>query len=182
MELKGSKTEQNLVIAYSGEAQARTKYHFFAEKARKDGYQGIATIFEETAENEKAHAEIWFRILQGGSMGDTLTNLKEAASGENFEWRDLYASFAQEAREEGFSTIAFLFEEVGKIEKAHEERYKKLIEEIEDGLVFSKEGDCIWKCQNCGHICIGQKAPEICPVCSYPKGYFIDAKQSSQTN
>ena len=172
MELKGSKTEKNLMEAFAGESQARNKYTYFASKARKDGYEQIAAIFEETASNEKEHAKLWFKLLQGGEIQGTIENLKMAAEGENYEWTDMYDRMAKEAKEEGFDHIAYLFEAVGKIEKEHEERYKKLIENVENGLVFSKDGDRIWKCRNCGHIVIGSKAPEICPVCSHPKSYF----------
>ena len=170
-ELKGSRTEANLMAAFAGESQARNKYTYYASKAKKDGYVQIGNIFEETAANEKEHAKIWFKLLHGG-MPDTLENLKDAANGENYEWTDMYATFAKEAKEEGFDQIAYLFEEVGKIEKEHEERYKKLIANIEGGLVFSKDGDTIWQCSNCGHIVVGQKAPEVCPVCAHPQSYF----------
>ena len=172
MELKGSKTEANLMAAFAGESQARNKYTYYASKAKKDGYEQIAAIFEETALNEKEHAKIWFKLLHGGEIPSTLDNLKDAAAGENFEWTDMYAEFAKTAKEEGFDNIAYLFEEVGKIEKEHEERYRKLIENIDGGLVFSKDGDKIWKCRNCGHICIGKEAPEVCPVCAHPQSYF----------
>ena len=172
MELKGSKTEKNLMAAFAGESQARNKYTYYASKAKKDGYEQIAAIFEETALNEKEHAKLWFKLLHGGDVPGTLENLKDAAAGENYEWTDMYAGFAETAKEEGFNDIAYLFEEVGKIEKEHEERYKKLIENVENGLVFSKDGDRIWKCRNCGHIVIGKKAPEICPVCKHPQSYF----------
>lgn len=168
--LKGTKTEANLWAAFAGESQARNKYSYFASKAKKDGFVQIASIFEETAKNEMEHAKIWFKLLEG--IGDTTDNLKAAADGENYEWTDMYATFAKEAKEEGFDKIAYLFEEVGKIEKEHEERYRKLLANIEDDLVFSKDGDVIWKCSNCGHIHIGKKAPEICPVCAHPKSYF----------
>ena len=170
MELKGSKTEQNLRDAFAGESQARNKYSYFASKAKKDGYVQIAAIFEETANNEKEHAKIWFKLLNG--IGDTAQNLKAAAEGENYEWTDMYATFAREAKEEGFDHIAYLFEEVGKIEKEHEERYRKLLANVEGGLVFSRDGDMIWQCSNCGHIHIGKQAPELCPVCAHPKAYF----------
>ncbi|MBQ4640538.1 MAG: rubrerythrin family protein [Clostridia bacterium] len=170
MELKGSKTEQNLRDAFAGESQARNKYTYFASKAKKEGYVQIASIFEETANNEKEHAKIWFKLLNG--IGDTPQNLKAAAEGENYEWTDMYATFAKEAREEGFDHIAYLFEEVGKIEKEHEERYLKLLSNVEGGLVFSRDGDMIWQCANCGHIHIGKAAPELCPVCAHPKAYF----------
>ena len=170
--LAGTKTEKNLMEAFAGESQARNKYTYFASKARKEGYEQIAAIFEETAQNEKEHAKMWFKLLQGGDIKSTVENLQAAAEGENYEWTDMYDRMAKEAREEGFNHIAFLFEEVGKIEKEHEERYKKLIENIEGGLVFSRDGDRIWKCRNCGHIVIGKSAPEICPVCSHPKAFF----------
>ena len=172
MELKGSKTEQNLLAAFAGESQARNKYTYFASKAKKDGYEQIAAIFEETANNEKEHAKIWFKALNGGAVPSTLENLEEAANGENYEWTDMYKGFAETAREEGFDHLAFLFEEVAKIEKEHEERYKKLLANIKEGLVFSNDGDTVWVCRNCGHIVIGKKAPEECPVCSHPQSYF----------
>ena len=172
MELKGSKTEKNLMEAFAGESQARNKYTYYASKAKKDGYEQIAAIFEETAINEKEHAKIWFKLLHDGEIPSTEENLKDAASGENYEWTDMYDSFAKTAKEEGFDRIAYLFEAVGKIEKDHEERFKKLLDNVENGLVFSKDGDRIWKCRNCGHIVIGKSAPEICPVCSHPKAYF----------
>ncbi len=171
-ELKGSKTEQNLMTAFAGESQARNKYTYYASQAKKDGYVQIAKIFEETAANEKEHAEIWFKLLHDGKMPDTMTNLEDAANGENYEWTDMYAGFAKTAREEGFDKIATLFEMVAKIEKEHEERYRKLLNNIKEGLVFSRDGDTIWQCSNCGHIVIGKKAPEICPVCSHAKAYF----------
>jgi len=170
-DLKGSKTERNLMEAFAGESQARNKYTYFASKAKKEGYEQIAAIFLETADNEKEHAKMWYKLLNGG-VGSTADNLKAAAAGENFEWTDMYDRFAKEAREEGFEQIAKLFEGVGQIEKEHEERYKKLLENLENGLVFSKDGDKIWKCRNCGHICIGKEAPEVCPVCAHPKAYF----------
>ncbi len=172
MELKGSKTEKNLMEAFAGESQARNKYTYYASKAKKDGYEQIAAIFTETADNEKEHAKLWFKLLHDGEVPDTVQNLKDAANGENYEWTDMYDKFAKEAKEEGFTKIAYLFEAVGKIEKEHEERYKKLLENIENGLVFSKDGDRIWKCRNCGHICIGKQAPEVCPVCAHPKSFF----------
>ena len=172
MELKGSKTEENLKKAFAGESEARNKYSYFASKAKKDGYEQIAAIFEETALNEKEHAKIWFKELNGGNIPDTLDNLKAAASGENYEWTDMYQEFAKTAREEGFTRIAFLFESVAKIEKEHEARYLKLIENMENGLVFSRDGDRIWKCRNCGHIVVGSSAPEVCPICNHPKAYF----------
>ncbi len=171
-DLKGTKTEQNLMEAFAGESQARNKYTYFASKAKKDGYEQIAAIFQETADNEKEHAKIWFKLLHGGDVPTTTENLKAAADGENFEWTDMYDRMAKEAREEGFNDIAFLFESVGKIEKEHEARYRKLLENIEEGVVFSKDGDRIWKCRNCGHIVIGKYAPELCPVCKHPQSYF----------
>ena len=172
MELNRSQTEINLMEAFAGESQARNKYTYYASKAKKDGYEQIAAIFEETALNEKEHAKIWFKLLHDGAVPSTIENLKDAASGENYEWTDMYDGFAKTAKEEGFDHIAYLFEEVGKIEKEHEERYKKLLANIEDGLVFSKDGDKIWKCRNCGHIVIGKEAPEVCPVCNHPQAYF----------
>ena len=172
MELKGSKTEQNLMTAFAGESQARNKYTYFASKARKEGYEQIAAIFEETANNEKEHAKLWFKALNGGEVPSTLDNLNAAADGENYEWTDMYAEFAKTAKEEGFNELAFLFESVGKIEKEHEERYRKLIKNIEEGLVFSSDGDTIWVCRNCGHVVIGKKAPAVCPVCKHPESFF----------
>ncbi|MBQ1194187.1 MAG: rubrerythrin family protein [Lachnospiraceae bacterium] len=172
MELKGSKTESNLMAAFAGESEARNKYTYYASKAKKDGYVQIANIFEETAANEKEHAKLWFKLLHGGSIPSTIENLKDAAEGENYEWTDMYAQFAKDAREEGFDKIADLFEGVAKIEKEHEERYRKLLANIEGDLVFSRDGDCIWQCSNCGHIVIGKKAPEVCPVCNHPQAYF----------
>ncbi len=171
MNLEGTKTQANLMAAFAGECQARTKYTYFARKAKKDGFVQIANLFMETAENEKEHAKIWFKLLNDG-IKDTATNLKEAAAGENYEWTDMYAEFAKDAREEGFAHIAYLFEEVAKIEKEHEERYLKLLENVEGGLVFSRDEEKIWKCSNCGHIVIGKEAPEVCPVCSHPRAYF----------
>jgi len=172
MELKGSQTEKNLQTAFAGESQARNKYSYYASKAKKDGYNQIAAIFEETAANEKEHAKIWFKLLHDGAVPDTITNLKDAADGENYEWTDMYAGFAKTAEEEGFKKIAKLFEMVGAIEKHHEERYRKLLANVEGGLVFSRDQDMIWQCSNCGHIVIGKKAPEVCPVCDHPKAYF----------
>ena len=172
MELKGSRTEQNLMTAFAGESQARNKYTYYASKAKKDGYEQIAAIFEETANNEKEHAKMWFKELHGGSIPDTMENLLDAAEGENYEWTDMYSEFAKVAREEGFDRIAYLFEGVAAIEKEHEERYRKLIENIEGGLVFSRDGDKIWKCRNCGHIVIGKEAPKVCPICAHPQSYF----------
>ncbi len=172
MELKGSKTEKNLMTAFAGESQARNKYTYYASKAKKEGYEQIASIFLETADNEKEHAKLWFKLLHNNDIPTTLENLKDAAYGENYEWTDMYDEFAKVAKEEGFSRIAYLFEAVGKIEKEHEERYKKLIENMEEGLVFSKDGDRIWKCRNCGHICIGKEAPAVCPVCNIHKDFL----------
>ena len=171
-ELKGTKTEKNLQEAFAGESMARNKYSYFASKAKKDGYVQIAAIFEETAANEKEHAKMWYKYLNGGSVSDTATNLVDAAAGENFEWTDMYARMAKEAREEGFDEIAEKFEQVGAIEKHHEERYRKLLKNIQDAIVFSRDGDVIWQCANCGHIVIGKKAPEVCPVCDHPQSYF----------
>ncbi len=172
MELKGSQTEKNLQTAFAGESQARNKYSYYASKAKKDGYNQIAAIFEETAANEKEHAKIWFKLLHDGKVPDTITNLKDAADGENYEWTDMYAGFAKTAKEEGFDHIAKLFTMVGEIEKHHEERYRKLLANIEGGLVFSRDNDMIWQCSNCGHIVVGKKAPEVCPVCDHPQAYF----------
>ena len=172
MELKGSKTEQNLMTAFAGESQARNKYTYFASKAKKEGYEQIAAIFQETADNEKEHAKMWFKLLNGGDIGTTAENLKAAADGENYEWTDMYAEFAKTAKEEGLDHIAYLFEEVGKIEKEHEERYLKLLNNVKDGKVFEAGEVKIWKCRNCGHIVVGTSAPEVCPVCSHPKAYF----------
>ena len=172
MELKGSKTEKNLMEAFAGESQARNKYTYFASKAKKEGYEQIAAIFQETADNEKEHAKLWFKLLNGGEIGTTEENLKAAAEGENYEWTDMYERMAKEAREEGFDHIAFLFDGVAKIEKEHEERYKKLLEHVKDGKVFEAGEIKIWKCRNCGHIVVGTKAPEICPICAHPKAYF----------
>ncbi len=171
-ELKGTKTERNLQEAFAGESQARNKYTYFASKAKKDGYVQISKIFEETAANEKEHAEIWFKYLCGGAIPSTEENLKAAAEGENYEWTDMYDRMAQEADEEGFTEIAEKFRMVGAIEKEHEARYLKLLENIEKDIVFSRDGDCIWQCSNCGHIVVGKKAPEICPVCAHPRSYF----------
>lgn len=172
MELKGSKTEKNLMTAFQGESMARNKYTYFASKARKDGYEQIAAIFEETANNEKEHAKIWFKLLNGGEINSTIDNLNEAADGENFEWTDMYENFAKDAKEEGFDKIAYLFEGVAKIEKEHEERYRKLISNIDNELVFSSDNDTIWICRNCGHVVIGKKAPEVCPICNHKKSFF----------
>ena len=172
MELKGTKTEKNLMEAFAGESQARNKYTYYASKAKKEGYEQIAALFQETADNEKEHAKMWFKLLQGGQIKSTAENLKDAAAGENYEWTDMYAGFAKIAKEEGFDRIAYLFEEVGKIEKEHEARYLKLLDNVENELVFSKDGDKIWKCRNCGHICIGKEAPKVCPVCEHPQSFF----------
>ena len=169
-DLKGSKTEQNLWAAFAGESQARNKYTYFASKAKKEGYVQISKFFEETAGNEKEHAKIWFKLLNG--IGDTMQNLEEAANGENYEWTDMYKNFAKTAREEGFENIAKLFEKVADIEKTHEERYRKLLENIKNGKVFQDNAEIAWHCSNCGHIHYGTKAPEICPVCSHPQSYF----------
>ncbi|MGN0521257.1 MAG: rubrerythrin [Eubacterium sp.] len=171
-DLKGTKTQANLMAAFSGESEARNKYTYYASKAKKDGFVQIAQLFQETADNEKEHAKIWFKLLHDGEIADTATNLKDAAAGENYEWTEMYATFAKEAREEGFDDIAYLFEKVGEIEKEHEARYLKLLENVENGLVFSKDEDKIWICSNCGHIVIGKEAPEMCPVCKHPKAYF----------
>mgnify|MGYP003196667676 FL=1 len=172
MELKGSRTEANLKAAFAGESEARNKYTYFASVAKKEGYEQIAALFQETADNEKEHAKMWFKLLQGGQIKSTAENLKDAAAGENYEWTDMYAGFAKVAKEEGFDRIAYLFEEVGKIEKEHEARYLKLLDNVENELVFSKDGDKIWKCRNCGHICIGKEAPKVCPVCEHPQSFF----------
>ena len=173
MELKGTKTEKNLMAAFAGESQARNKYTYYASKAKKEGFVQIAKLFEETANNEKEHAKLWFKALHGGEIADTATNLADAAAGENYEWTDMYATFAKEAKEEGFTKLAFLFEEVAKIEKMHEERYRKLLKNVQTQEVFAKTGSGMWECANCGHIHIGEKAPEVCPVCAHPKAYFM---------
>ena len=172
MELKGSRTEANLMAAFAGESQARNKYTYFASKAKKDGYEQIAAIFEETANNEKEHAKMWFKELHGGAVPSTTENLKDAADGENYEWTEMYDELAKVADEEGFTTIAAKFRMVAAIEKEHEERYRKLLKNIDDALVFSKDEDCVWVCRNCGHVVIGKKAPEVCPVCAHPQSYF----------
>lgn len=172
MELKGTKTEANLMAAFAGESQAYTKYGYYASKAKKDGYVQIGELFEETAKNEKEHAKIWFKLLHDGGVPDTMANLKDAAAGENYEWTDMYKGFAEDAKAEGFTKIAALFEMVGKIEAEHEARYRKLLANIEDGIVFSREGDMVWQCSNCGHIMVGKKAPQLCPVCAHPQSYF----------
>ncbi len=172
MELKGSKTEANLMAAFAGESQAHMKYQYYASKAKKDGYEQIASIFEETARNEKEHAKIWFKKLHEDSIPDTVKNLEDAASGENFEWTSMYKEFANTAKEEGFNEIAFLFESVAKIESQHEERYLKLLGNIKDNLVFERGEERVWICRNCGHVAVGKKAPEVCPVCKHPKSYM----------
>jgi len=172
MDLKGSKTEANLLAAFAGESQARNKYTYYASQAKKQGYVQISNLFLETAENEKEHAKIWFKLIHGG-MPDTVANLKDAAAGEHFEWTEMYAEFAKEAKEEGFDEIAYLFEEVAKIEKEHEDRYKALLANIEEEKVFKKEEEVIWQCANCGHIHIGKEAPDVCPVCDHPQSYFL---------
>ena len=172
-ELKGTKTEANLQTAFAGESQARNKYTYYASKAKKDGYVQIGKLFEETANNEKEHAKIWFKLLHGGEMPDTPTNLLDAAEGENYEWTDMYAGFAVTAREEGFNEIAELFEKVGAIEKMHEERYRQLLANVQGGLVFSRDNDMMWECSNCGHVVVGKQAPDLCPVCKHPKSYFM---------
>ena len=171
-ELKGTKTEKNLMEAFAGESQARNKYTYYASKAKKDGYVQIAALFEETANQEKEHAKLWFKHLQGGAVKGTIENLEDAAAGENFEWTDMYKRMAQEAREEGFDEIAAQMEGVAAIEKLHEERYLKLLNNIKQDIVFSRDGDTMWQCSNCGHVVIGKKAPEMCPVCNHPQAYF----------
>ena len=171
-DLKGTKTEANLMAAFAGESQARNKYTYYASKAKKDGYEQIAELFTETANNEKEHAKIWFKLLHDGNVPDTVANLKDAAEGENYEWTDMYKSFAEDAKAEGFDHIAYLFEQVAAIEKEHEERYRKLLANIDEGIVFSRDGDMVWICRNCGHIHVGKTAPEVCPVCAHPKAYF----------
>ncbi len=178
MELKGSRTEANLMAAFAGESQARNKYTYYASKARKEGYEQIAAIFEETANNEKEHAKMWFKELHGGDIPTTAENLLDAAEGENYEWTDMYAEFAKVAHEEGFERIAYLFEGVAAIEKEHEERYRKLLKNVEDKLVFSKEGEAIWICRNCGHVVVGKEAPKVCPVCAHPQSFFELKKEN----
>lgn len=172
MELKGSKTEQNLMTAFAGESQARMKYDYFASKAKKEGYEQIGAIFTETAGNEKEHAKLWFKLLEGGQIKSTMENLEAAAAGENYEWTDMYANMAKDAKEEGFDHIAYLFESVATIEKRHEERYKKLLANVRDGVVFKEEEPVMWICRNCGHVHYGEEAPEVCPVCAHSKAYF----------
>lgn len=171
-DLKGTKTEKNLMEAFAGESKAHTKYSYYASKARKDGYEQIAAIFEETSHNEKEHAKLWFKLLHGGDMPDTMANLRDAADGENYEWTDMYERMAVDAEEEGFSAIAKRFRAVADIERLHEERYRRLLQNIEEGIVFSRDGDRIWVCRNCGHIVIGPKAPAACPVCAHPQSFF----------
>ncbi|MDD6244078.1 MAG: rubrerythrin family protein [bacterium] len=175
MELKGSKTEQNLMTAFAGESQARNKYTYYASKARKDGYEQIAAIFEETANNEKEHAKLWFKQLHGGEIPDTMQNLEDAAAGENYEWTEMYKDFAEVARQEGFDRIAYLFESVGKIEAEHEKRYLTLLKNVKDDKVFHKDGDKIWICRNCGHVYVGKDALDVCPVCNH-KQSFMEVK------
>ena len=170
--LKGTKTEQNLMTAFAGESQAHTKYLYYASRAKKDGYEQMSAIFAETAGNEKEHAKLWFKLLHGGGIPDTMTNLLDAAAGENYEWTDMYAQFAKESREEGFDEIAVIMEGVAAVEKEHEERYRKLAENIEKGVVFVRDGEVAWKCRNCGHIHIGSDAPTVCPVCAHPQAHF----------
>lgn len=178
MELKGSKTEQNLQAAFAGESQARNKYTYYASKAKKEGFEQIAAIFLETAGNEMEHAKVWFKLLHDGEVPDTKTNLQDAANGENYEWSDMYATFAREAKEEGFDRIAYLFEAVAKIEKEHEERYLAFLKNLNEGQVFEKDGVVVWKCANCGHFHVATKAPEMCPVCAHPKAYFKIAEKN----
>ncbi len=178
MELKGSKTEANLMTAFAGESQARNKYTYFASKAKKEGYEQIAAIFEETANNEKEHAKMWFKLLNGGDIGTTSENLKAAAEGENYEWTEMYKEFAEVAKEEGFDKIAYLFEEVAKIEKNHEERYMALLGNVNDDLVFKKGEETVWICRNCGYVYVGKEAPKVCPVCSHPQSFFEKRAQN----
>ena len=176
MELKGSRTEQNLMTAFAGESQARNKYTYFASVAKKEGYEQIAAIFEETANNEKEHAKLWFKAL--GELKDTAANLEAAADGENYEWTDMYDTFAKEAEEEGFARLAAQFRAVAAIEKTHEERYRALLNNVEMNAVFEKAGEAMWECRNCGHIVVGKRAPEMCPVCAHPKSYFEIRKEN----
>lgn len=177
-ELKGTKTERNLQEAFAGESMARNKYSYYASRARKDGYEQIAAIFEETAANEKEHAKLWFKQLMGGAVPDTRANLLDAAAGENHEWTDMYDRMAREADEEGFTEIARLMRGVAQIEREHEERYRRLLKNIDDAVVFSRDGECIWQCRNCGHIVVGKKAPDVCPVCAHPQSYFELRKEN----
>lgn len=172
MNLKGTKTEKNLMEAFAGESQARNKYTFYASTAKKEGYEQIAAIFEETAHNEKEHAKIWFKLLHDGKVPSTIENLKDAAEGENYEWTDMYDEFSKTAKEEGFDHISFLFASVAKIEKEHEERYKKLLENINNNVVFEREEKLMWICRNCGHVHYGESAPKVCPVCAHPQSFF----------
>lgn len=172
MEFKGSKTEANLMAAFAGESQARNKYTYYASAAKKEGYEQIAAIFAETAENEKEHAKLWFKALHGGKIGSTEENLKDAAAGENYEWTTMYAEFAKIAKEEGFDELAAAFTLIGKVEKEHEERYKQLLDNLEKGMVFSRTGECVWQCRNCGYIHVGKNAPDVCPACKHPQAYF----------
>ncbi len=172
MDLKGTKTEKNLMEAFAGESQARNKYTYYASQAKKDGYVQISNIFAETAKNEEEHAKLWFKLLHGGAVPTTEVNLQDAACGENFEWTDMYQRMAREAREEGFEDIALLFEGVGAVEKEHEARYLKLLERVKGGMVFTRDGDVMWKCNNCGHIHFGKQAPQVCPVCAHPQAHF----------
>ena len=172
MKRKGTKTEMNLLAAFAGETQAYTKYEYYASRAKKDGYEQMAAIFQETAGNEKEHAKLWFKLLNDGAVPDTMRNLEDAAAGEHYEWTDMYAGFAKDARDEGFEAVAQMFEGVAAIEKEHEERYRQLLENIKNGVVFLRNGDIAWKCRNCGHIHIGTAAPEVCPVCAHPQSYF----------
>ena len=177
MDIKGTKTEQNLAAAFAGESQARNKYTYYASKAKSEGYNQIAALFEETANNEKEHAKIWFKLLHGGTIASTAENLLDAAEGEKYEWTDMYATFAKEAKEEGFDHIAFLFESVAKIEKEHENRYRKLLANVKENKVFEKDEEVVWECGNCGHLHIGKRAPEICPVCVHKQAHFkLNAK------
>ena len=178
MELKGSKTEQNLITAFAGESQATNKYSYWASKAKKEGFEQIAAIFTETAGNEREHAKLWFKLLEGGAIKSTEENLKAAAEGENYEWTDMYATMAREAKEEGFDHIAFLFEGVAAIEKRHEERYKALLANVKEENVFKKEAPQMWICRNCGHVHYGEEAPEVCPVCAHPRAYFEILKEN----
>ena len=177
-DLKGTKTEANLRAAFAGESEARNRYTYYASQAKKDGYEQIAELFTETANNEKEHAKIWFKLLHGGAVPSTEQNLLDAAEGENYEWTDMYAGFAKDAKEEGLLEIAALFEMVGAIEKEHEARYRKLLENVKGGLVFSRDGDMIWQCANCGHIHVGKQAPQVCPVCKHPQAYFAIAARN----
>lgn len=172
MEFKGSKTEANLMAAFAGESQASVKYSYYADAAKKDGYEHIAAVFTETADNERAHANVWFKLLHGGNVDPTVENLDAAAGGENFEWTKMYAGFAAEAREEGFNEIAMLFELVGSIENRHEERFRRLIDDLNNGTVFKCDSVCLWKCRNCGYVHVGETAPRMCPVCKHPQSYF----------